>query len=277
MTYKCEGKGRIAKRDPRKRELPGFTLVLIILIMLNARNVNAFDAGTEFQSRTGGGYISFASDFNVTSNETQGNMIFFYGFNNSDGTFGDVGFDIPAGVNISVTNITTANITQSVTYWADALYRAYTPDQGLPLTITGGNGWTYDNTTISVNLDETETVVILWVESWYVENDTYAEPTTNYPDLSNQYLPLGDLSGFIIAPYTMVMGVMFFPVLFLMFVLPSYQRLGLMITGVLVILFWTSLEAALSPQTINIVNILLRIGLAGVLVYLTWARRGQRG
>jgi hypothetical protein len=255
--------------------------VLIIAIMLNIQGAEAIEvlAGTQFQSRAGGGYLEFSDDFNCTGWAWVDDVIIFTDFNNSDGVFGDVGFDLPDGMNATLTEITTDNIIQSVTAWSETAYRVYAPDQGVPTNVVGGDGWIWGGASMiaTIDIDITEAVTISWADYWYVENDTYSEPVSTLPDLINQYLPTGDISGFIISPYTMTMGVMFFPIVFLMFIMPAYQRLGLMITGVLVIIFWTTLEVALTPQAINVVNILIRIGLAGVLVYLFFARRGQSG
>lgn len=258
----------------------GIPLIVVMVLALAVQSVNAvqFLEGTLFQSRAPGGYLDFEFDFNATDVSFASDYVIFTDFENDDGEFGTVGFDMPVGFNVTVTDMNPTSITQNVVFTSIADYRVYTPDAGIPTQVTGAeNEWTWTNTTtITMPIEDNEFIVISW-SNWYTENDTYAEPGSLLPDLINQYLPVGDLSGFIISPYTMTMGIMFFPLVFLMFLIPSQQRIGVMMTAVLAIIGWTTIEIALFPEAINLINLIVRIAIAGSLVYLFFARRRQIG
>ena len=261
-----------------KRALP-LIVFMIVSLGVQAASADMFLAGVEFQSRDTGGYLTFTDTFNASTVTWSSNIIIFTDFENENGEFGTLGFDLPAGINVSVTEVATGAISQTVTYTALSDYRVYTPEHGIPSTITGaadGWSWTAGQSTIIISIENDATIGMSW-STWYSENDTYAAPTWNLPNLINQYLAIGDISGFIISPYTMTMGIMFFPLVFLMFIIPSQQRIGVMMTGVIVILAWTTFEIALFPEAINLVNIIMRIALAGALVYLFFARRRSVG
>lgn len=262
----------------KKRILP-LIAFMILSATLQAASADQFLAGVEFQSRGTGGYLVFDDDFNASRVTWANNIIIFVDFENAEGAFGDVGFDLPAGINVTVTEITPTSINQTVNYTSAASYLVYVPEHGIPSNVSGIDPWYWigGDSTTSMTITENSTIVINWDYVWYQAEDSYAEPSRLFPDLINQYLPVGDITGFIISPYTMTMGVMFFPLVILMFIIPSQQRLGIMMTGVIMILGWTTIEIALFPQAINLVNIIMRIALAGAIVYIFFARRRPIG
>lgn len=90
--------------------------------------------------------------------------------------------------------------------------------------------------------------------------------------LIDQYLALGDVSGFIIAIYTSVMGDVFFGLLFLGFTVPIYQRTqSISFVSLLWFLAYGLLEILIPTPGLDLGKIIMAISI-GVILYNTLMR-----
>jgi len=93
--------------------------------------------------------------------------------------------------------------------------------------------------------------------------------------LHNQYLPLGDFTGFIVAIYSQYLGdvglgLLFFTITAALYV--RYQNFSLI--SIIWILVGGLLQGAIPTQPINIGSVFWFLGVAGIL-YKIWTSRGS--
>ena len=105
-------------------------LIFLVFISLGIQGAHAaqFLEGTLFQSRAPGGYLDFEFDFNATDVTFVSDYVIFTDFENDNGEFGTLGFDMPVGINVTVSTVNPTSITQTVTFTSLTEYRVYTPE-----------------------------------------------------------------------------------------------------------------------------------------------------
>ena len=253
------------------RKLHVFTLLIFcvaIQILPTIRSGTTFwdIAPTwSFYSTTTGGPITFSTDFIATQIQFLSNLVIFDNFNMGT-TWTELGFHCPTGATLQVDSVATDQIDLTTTIpGAYSTYRVYVGGKGAPTSVSGANSWTYGSGTVTMDLITGGAVVLSWA----------AVAPTAVTNLITQYLAVGDLSGYIIAQFTSVLGLAFFALIALIPVLGTYIKAG---TGpaILVILAGWGIFAAVIPGVgLNLVFILLVLGIGLYLARLVLSRRSS--
>lgn len=139
----------------------GLLILFTVLIPLSgaAPATVLLSAGVEYQSRAGGGIITFTDDYYPTSISVADNFLYLAapvtGFTN-------VGFDAPINANMSVTNISQWHIDYSTDQTLGAkVERVYVPGIGAP-TVTGAGADSWNSGITSVTTSLNDNVVLTW-------------------------------------------------------------------------------------------------------------------
>ena len=118
-------------------------------------------AGVTYQSRVGGGYISF------TFNQQVSAIVFasdFVNFHQSHRDYPIIGYDTPTDCNVTVTTITEKHIKFTTTQTVGAkTVRLYLPSQETP-TVTGAASYSWNSGTniLTINTTTNSTVTVQW-------------------------------------------------------------------------------------------------------------------
>lgn len=261
----------------KKRKLFLFLPILFGLLIGAMAQAHYYAPGISFQSHDPGGYLIFTTGFNASAVSWSSDLIIFSGFNMSNNYFGGLGFEIPVGVNISISAVTNTSITGSIVHTSDATTRIYCPGQGRPTRVDGVDMWGWNPTTgcIEMEIDGDGTLNIEW-EIYYDPGDDYKEPTTTPPDLLLPFIIEGDIGGFIVASYSRLMGLYpFFGFILLVISVPIYNHLGLFPVSALWLMFWTGLYQIIPAVGINFVVVMLALTIGATILILFVSRRGR--
>lgn len=256
-----------------------FILFIVSMVLVTSFQIARaiyYAPGVDYQSHVSGGYGSFTTGFNATGIGWVSDLIIWSNFNMSGVLFGDFGFEVPAGLNASITKVHTDNVTIIFTHTSSAVFRLYVPQRGIPVDCTADVwGWNGHTKCIEIYVKSSGTVVVSWTGyHYYEEEDEYQEPSGSPSDFLTLYLDVGDFSGFVISSYTESMGVTFFALVLLMMSIPIYMNVGLFPTVGIWIAFWGSWNVLLPPQGINIAFIILVLTIGIMIAYLFLSRRG---
>jgi hypothetical protein len=139
-------------------------LTLIIPLSGAAVATVTVDAGVEYQSRAGGGIITFTNTYYPTAVTIADNYLTLTSVNTA---FTTLGIDAPANANISITSIGKWNINYETDQTVGAkTERVYHPGRGVP-TVSVGLLTTYSTTgdTTSVVTSLNDNVALTWPET----------------------------------------------------------------------------------------------------------------
>lgn len=216
--------------------------------------------GVIFKNIQNGGAITFSADFTTTLINWVDNFIRFSDFDM--GTSWEViGFACPSGATMQITEASSTQVKATVTTPRSATFHIYLGGRGSPTSITGVNSWNYGDYIVSF-LASSGSVVLTWAESIPV----VSTPST-FLDPMNQYLQLGDVSGFIIATYTDILGTAFFALVLLAPVLGVYLRSGAGPALLVMILGWGIFSVVVPSEGLSLGFLL--VALCGGL-FIAW-------
>lgn len=138
--------------------LSGFSFLLVGA----AAPTVTLSAGVEYQSRAGGGIITFTSDYTPTSISVADNFLYltvpFTGYST-------LGIDAPIGANVSVTSIAQWELDYSTAQPVAArVERIYAPGRTEP-TVTGAGSSTYAGYTSSITTNMPDNVAVKWTNT----------------------------------------------------------------------------------------------------------------
>ena len=240
-------------------------------ISFSANNYWTIDPDFYFYATADGGPIDFASTITATNWYFSNDLVYFEQFKIGGGaTLSKVGFYCSGNAQMEVQSLSSTEMRYTVTAPSleTSTTKVYLPTA--PTDVQGAEYWNYDSATrtliVKVIHHSAATIVIEW--------ETLPTPSTlPIGNLITQYLPLGDISGFVIALYTYSMGDIFFGLVILAILTPiyiRYQSLG----AVAVIMFvaGTLLETLVPFAGLDLGKILLVLGVAGILYSLFTAR-----
>lgn len=240
------------------------------------------DPGVEYQTETGGGWLTFENGFNATALSYSNDLLIFTDFNETGNDyFGNLGFQVPAGCNITVTSVEPLELNFTADYITGTpTVRVHVPSKGIPTEVIGGDWSFFPFLCVGLPITENANYSISWDEiPFYEDDDDYSAPTYTDPlgSLISTYLMEGDYSGMIIATYTYTLGMYFFTFLMLIFSVAFYSRLGPQLTAIGWILAWGTFNIVFPPRAINMVVVLLTTATGLLIVTLFFSRRDRSG
>lgn len=264
-----------------KRLLPLALTVWLCLTLGIARSIGV-DPGVEYQTETGGGWLIFENAFNITALSYSSDLLIFTDFNESgEDYFGNLGFQVPAGCNITVTSVKPLELNFTAEFITGTpTIRVHVPSKGIPTSVIGGDWSFFPFLCVGLPITATANYSLSWEDiPYYEEDDDYSKPTYTDPlgSLINTYLMEGDITGMIIATYTYQLGMFFFTIVMLIFSVAFYNRLGPQLTAILWLLAWGTFSVVFPPRAINLVVILLVTAVGLLIVTLFFSRRDKSG
>jgi len=271
---------RRIRTEQRKR----YVLLLAIIVITVAAKPVIFSAnpywtiqpGFYFQATDTGGPIQFSANVRVEEWYWSGGFVMFDEFRFvGSPTWARLGFRCSSNANMTVQTASSTRIEYIVNANASlqSTTQIYLYERGEPNSVTGADSWNYNTIskilTTKVVHSSPATIIIAWGGAPY----TPPAPAPPGGNLLQQYLRIGDVSGFAIAIYTQSMGDIFFGLILLALTIPLYirtQSLGYI--SILWITVSSLIETLVPTPGINLGKIILVIGVAGVL-YSLFTRR----
>lgn len=159
----------------------GLIALLLVLPFAGAAvSTVTIDAGVEYQSRAGGGLITFTDAYTPTSVSIADNYLYLGA---PAAGYTTLGIDAPVAADLSVTDISQWQITYSTTQALVAkTERVYTPGRTEP-TVTGAGSSTYAGSTSTIITNMNDNVALKWEQ-------TISYGTTSGASLLISFLPL---------------------------------------------------------------------------------------
>jgi len=217
--------------------------------------------GITFKSIKGGGPITFPNQITTTKVYWSSNLIRFDAINGTSGN--TIGFYCPSTGSLEAQQITRTKVQLNVTTSSPSNFRIHVGTRGSPSDVSGADSWGYQSSVATMTINSDSIILMSWSED---------VPTT-IDDLITQYLPLGDMSGFIIANYTQVLGIGFFAIVFLVPVIGIYMKGGMIAALLAILMLWGIMQGVIPSAGLQLGMIFLVVGIGLYMAHTIMSRR----
>jgi len=260
------------------RTLPWKLLLLLSVLsgllypfILSAPGDWTISPGFSFYATANGGPIQFATSSTAQGWYWSNSLIVFQNLQVGSGsTWALLGFGCDQRLYINNTSIDLVRVTVIAPGLTQSTTRIFVGSKGAPTTVRGADSWNYDAPSRTITLRIFHESAATFVVEW----ETLAMPASlPLGNLINQYLGMGDASGFVISTYTYSMGDTFFGIVLLALTIPLYIRTqSVSFVGILWVLVGGMMNILLPAGGISLGNVLLVVGFSA-LIYRLFLRR----